>query len=522
MQKKPVLATLTLVIAFAIFLLGSCFSPWQGEKETTISLSLGGEHNGRMTITDDEKELLFYTIWISRPGNDAQEPDGTLGPGEFTMQRSIAPGEWEIKVLAYKALGESICAAGFGSVHAAAGKDNPVTITMHPTYTVTFVVSTDTSNYNFTIEAIRDKPIDNFPFPLNNFPQGQWPANAVHYLHKGPIADNNYGYNLEGWYKDADHTDKWDNEKDTATAETTLYAKWADNSAVIICDMDGNNDLEKAIAYVDENLDSDEYTLVVGNDTGIPPLWISASESVNLTIRGDTAMRTLPDVSVSSEIKLTLANNIAIENLTLIAEANSKPFITIANAWNGSVKQLHLSVIDASASVEDVIGRWKDCKLVAAGSNFNTQKITLGNFIPTDSGNPQNIKTTHYLGYNNPNSDSGWYLLPITGKITINPWGDMNGDIYYSKNGVSPSTQFKPGNTPVILFPPTDTLTIKYTPHSANPSVKWYDPWGNPITVSGNTITINYADYNKGTHQVTIVETIGGVSWSAEISFKVQ
>ena len=45
-----------------------------------------------------------------------------------------------------------------------------------------------------------------------------------------PVQPTRSGYTFDGWYKDVKLTEKWDFEKDTVSADLTLYAKWNRNT----------------------------------------------------------------------------------------------------------------------------------------------------------------------------------------------------------------------------------------------------------------------------------------------------
>ncbi len=83
-------------------------------------------------------------------------------------------------------------------------------------------------------------------------------------LYLGVQDPDNVSYTLEGWYKDAEKTQKYDFST-PVTAPLTLYAKWTAPEAIDISGQSGSRNPDKAMAYVNA-LDLDEivsYTYVV-------------------------------------------------------------------------------------------------------------------------------------------------------------------------------------------------------------------------------------------------------------------
>jgi hypothetical protein len=127
-------------------------------------------------------------------------------------------------------------------------------------------------------------------------------------------------YVLEGWYKEAALINLW-NFNDTVKSDITLYAGWSGPSPINISDANGNNDVERAVSYVNANANAGACTLLVAADASCAPQRLDAPNA-RLTIKGlggnrkislnaNGALFTVGDGS-NTGIRLTLGENIAL------------------------------------------------------------------------------------------------------------------------------------------------------------------------------------------------------------------
>ena len=120
------------------------------------------------------------------------------------------------------------------------------------------------------------------------------------------------GYELEGYYKDTDYTQKWDNEIDTVTESTDLYIKWAPKSySVKFVYEDGTVIDEQNVEYMNsakapENITTEEGYVFVGWDTD---KYLSVTDDITVTaiIKAyeDVASITLDKTSLVMMKKMT-------------------------------------------------------------------------------------------------------------------------------------------------------------------------------------------------------------------------
>ena len=550
MKNKPVAAALALAaVVIAASLLGSCFSPWQGD--TTISLSLGTDTNSR-AVEDTIINACTYSIWLCEPGAPeigTASPHHTSGQGESHIHFDVFPGKYKIFVQAYEnGDGEKLYAEGSsdGDVVVVAGKNNSFTIKMTlmgDKVTITFVVSLDNED-NFEKKFDRGSTI-NLPTNVKSandfFPNTQWPGNAVHYLYKEPVSEYN-GYVLAGWYKDATHDTLWNTEKDTADVDTTLYARWKDeNNCAIVYDDHGSDNFETAINFVNANAEIDEsYTLIMGKDESItsPPPPAEKTGSFALIVQSNNSeKRTLTlsasgtslvynlgariDLKLEPTINLKLSGKASVQSLTLIAaDKNTRPGVSADN-WTGKIgstlneQGLHLA---GDGSLGDVRGRWND-QLIITGSSLSPAQIVLGDFISlataSPSYEPKPISDTHGFKI----ESDGLRLWPLAA-ISLGQWKDR--EIQYMKgNDYIP---FNSGDVPAILK--GATLNVQYVPYQQSSNIEWR-MWGVPIggTKDKPKISIDTTGYAVATYQLTVIETItvDGVliPYSADMSFNV-
>lgn len=84
-----------------------------------------------------------------------------------------------------------------------------------------------------------------------------------------PIAPDKEGYLLEGWFKEAECETIWDFEKDTVTADITLYAKWAEDPSAAEYTVSGETETNTYVITFD----------LQGIGTQIEPITINNGET---------------------------------------------------------------------------------------------------------------------------------------------------------------------------------------------------------------------------------------------------
>lgn len=114
---------------------------------------------------------------------------------------------------------------------------------------------------------------------------------------------------FDGWYNGET---KWDFDTNIVTANITLKAKWS-STTINVTEQSGNNDVEKAIAYIKANPAT--YTLLIDKDVDIKPQLLEGN-NLRLTLIG-----------LGGERRIKLSTN---DNLFLL------------NAWGGMVVELIL------------------------------------------------------------------------------------------------------------------------------------------------------------------------------------
>jgi len=149
-------------------------------------------------------------------------------------------------------------------------------------------------------------------------------ANAYLYLNPVP-APANIGFTFEDWYTDSALATPWVSSA-PVIRDTTLYAKYT--GAIDVSGSGGateHNDVERAIAYVKENVAQGAYTLLVLGGATIET-WpqIISTAGFDLTIQGHGGVGTLQLNSTGSNLfsithasaSLTLESNITLQGTT--------------------------------------------------------------------------------------------------------------------------------------------------------------------------------------------------------------
>ena len=118
-----------------LVVLGSCFSPWQGnEAEVTLHFT-GGDQAGRAIDSwpPDSTDIanLAYEVTFKRGSASV----AVTGKGSGPIKTTLTPGTWDIEVLAFMPNGKDVDLYAADTVKNAAirsGQNNSVTVTMSP------------------------------------------------------------------------------------------------------------------------------------------------------------------------------------------------------------------------------------------------------------------------------------------------------------------------------------------------------------------------------------------------------
>ncbi len=126
------------------------------------------------------------------------------------------------------------------------------------------------------------------------------------------ISVTQIGYELDGYYKDCDYTEKWDNETDTITSPTDLFIKWTPKLyKVSFVYEDGEVIEEQSVEYMNsakapENITTEDGYVFVGWDTD---KYMSVTDDITVTaiIKAyeDVASITLDKTSLVMMKKMT-------------------------------------------------------------------------------------------------------------------------------------------------------------------------------------------------------------------------
>ena len=129
--------TLAILAALCMATLSSCFSPWSGGGEGSITIAFGTPSQaGRIAIQDNDIDSITYTISLTGPGGVPYQRSFT-GRGLVTIP--VAPGSWAIDIRAegprpsgYDGSfpGQMLRAIGFGEADVRLGEDSPAEVRM--------------------------------------------------------------------------------------------------------------------------------------------------------------------------------------------------------------------------------------------------------------------------------------------------------------------------------------------------------------------------------------------------------
>ena len=152
---------------------------------------------------------------------------------------------------------------------------------------------------------------------------------AVHQLYLGANAEPG-GYLIEGWYIDSGFSIQWDFNNNTITGPVELYARWNGPIDVSAYGKPADNDVIKAIAYVNDN--PDLYTLLVGDDVNILDTQVLNVAGVDLTIQGYGMRREIRYDGIPGSVFLNIEDGSSLtlgQNITISASPGPANLVSV-------------------------------------------------------------------------------------------------------------------------------------------------------------------------------------------------
>ncbi len=120
--------------------------------------------------------------------------------------------------------------------------------------------------------------IEDFKYPVSIYSEDGKLSQTIIMNHGSSLDDEmmsatQKGYVLDGYYKDSDYTEKWDNTSDTVTSATSLYIKWKPEVYTVTFAYDDGTEIDKQnVNYMEsanapESVAVDDGYVFVGWDT---------------------------------------------------------------------------------------------------------------------------------------------------------------------------------------------------------------------------------------------------------------
>lgn len=195
------------------------------------------------------------------------------------------------------------------------------------------------------------------------------------YLYAGATASP--GWVFDKWYSDQQCTIEWDFTNTRIHGNTTIYAGWT--GPVNVSAMAGNNDFEKAVAYVNAN-PATGYALYAAADLTVAPQTLNAWSGLTLTGTGGARTITIssgsPVFAVADSATLRLGENIVLNGnvsvsstsgfymqdnstiagtLSLASDGSSNSSVNLSS-WTGGVGSFNLTA--PSSTIAGVVEAW--------------------------------------------------------------------------------------------------------------------------------------------------------------------
>ena len=210
------------------------------------------------------------------------------------------------------------------------------------------------------------------------------------------------GYTLEGWYKEAEFTNKWSSENDTVTSNITLYAKWTAD--------------EYTLTY---NLNSVEGTAPEGGTVTVESTGLKAAAAV--TADGKTFLGWAFD---SSAENADYTAGAAMTASDLIAKARDKT-ITLYAIWKENAPEAKASTATAATMTADDYNKvmpgffGESAKFPEYAAVASVTKVEDNKFVVAPNNNTALPYVTGFEAFNNSVTDeqSGYYVL-VTFQVT--------------------------------------------------------------------------------------------------------
>jgi len=231
---------LTLIALSLIF--SGCFSPWAGGDQGTITISIGGNGQARgMWKGDDgryyETKYLLHIITITGPGTEQEQRFIDTGTASFV----VATGRWHIEVKAYDLTqyedksvdieitenGPPLVAEGSDDFYVKAGNNSVKIEMVSPGSQEPPEQSSDKFQVTLVLNGglYDDDETGTYSEDYQEFYINV--ENNQSYTLKEPTKS---GFEFGGWYNNSNFID---NSIQSVNAETTLYAKWVNNTPTL-------------------------------------------------------------------------------------------------------------------------------------------------------------------------------------------------------------------------------------------------------------------------------------------------
>ena len=317
-MKKPAIAALfVLSVLISAAVLGACSGPWNSGKGI-VRINLGTPGGARsVTVTDEMKAAMVYDISLTK---GAEAVEQKLEKGFTTASFTVAPGDWNITVLAYLNADDRENNTPFGKnedgqlVTVRAGVTSPVSITMKP-------VENEVPSGSFTVF-----------FDSNGGSSVESQKVTRDGKAERPDDPTREGYNFAGWYRDQELTSEYDFDT-PVTADITLYARW-----VAAEKMRGDVTVEIEIKIDSSN--TEEPPEVKYGDNGITGITVSRSGSpqtytVTLTNAGEFTNIKWEVPGVGTGLNVTESgNSFTLDAANPNYNAPGKHVLYLEFAWN--------------------------------------------------------------------------------------------------------------------------------------------------------------------------------------------
>ena len=319
-------------------------------------------------------------------------------------------------------------------LHIYANLDNKFTYTFENEqfyYSGNYIVSFNFNNGNINGEvSVEHGGLVNKPVPDPE------KTSSPFLLYQNPPPDR-LGYVFDGWFIDNNtFANSWNFTVDVVSSDITLYAKWI--GSIDVSTMSGNNDVERAISYVNANVG--EYTLFIDDDVEILPQVLNTSD-LDLTLIAINNSKLIQIngtgnlFTVNSGVTLTVDNGITLKgpelyNNTSLLRVNSGGTLNIKSGAiiTGNYDETEYEEFDISGGSIYL----NDGTLIMSGGEISGNTAISGAGVCL-SNNSSFTMTGGIIKDNNATIGAGVCLFNST---FIMSGGEISGNSAFSGGGV--------------------------------------------------------------------------------------